>query len=294
MKNLFNFLKLLFLAGLCINSTINAQDIELVPKKTKLQPIKMKISKPVSKKKNWRDKYIFIGDIFNNEDRIRVSINNNKWGFVNRNGLEIILCIYDDVWDFSEGLAKVKKNDKWGYIDNRGEIIIPIIYDDAWIFSDGLAKVKKDGRWIYIDKKGICVRNCTLEVNKENESLKSSYTFSLENELKEDAKLLKFIIGTDSITKIGLRVTTRIASNLADATFSKLKIISHTDNGNYKFSNFSISFNRAYTIKKLLSDKGVNASKIELEAKGDAEPIESNSTYFGREKNNRIELILIR
>jgi flagellar motor protein MotB len=99
-------------------------------------------------------------------------------------------------------------------------------------------------------------------------------------------------MGTDSIKKIGLRTTTRIAANLADATFTKLKIISHTDNGKYTTSNIEIATKRAELIKKLLSDKGVPVSKIETEAKGDTSPIESNDSETGKEANNRIELIL--
>lgn len=36
-----------------------------------------------------------------------------------------------------------KKDGKWGFIDNTGKIIIPPQYDDAYNFSDGLTKVKK-------------------------------------------------------------------------------------------------------------------------------------------------------
>lgn len=125
-------------------------------------------------------------------------------------------------------------------------------------------------------------------------STESTPVNSLENDLKEDAKSLKFIMGTDSIKKIGLRTTTRIAANLADATFTKLKVVSHTDNGKYALSSMEIATKRAEAIKKLLSDKGVPASKIEVEAKGDTSPLESNDSETGKEANNRIELILIK
>jgi outer membrane protein OmpA-like peptidoglycan-associated protein len=130
--------------------------------------------------------------------------------------------------------------------------------------------------------------------NSAPSSTEAAPANSLENDLKEDAKSLKFIIGTDSIKKIGLRTTTRIAANLADATFTKIKIISHTDNGKYAFPNMDIATKRAEAIKKLLSDKGVPASKIEAEAKGDSSPIDSNDSETGKEANNRIELILIK
>lgn len=125
-------------------------------------------------------------------------------------------------------------------------------------------------------------------------SVEAAPVNSLENDLKEDAKSLKFIMGTDSIKKIGLRTTTRIAANLADATFTKIKIVSHTDNGKYAVSNMEIATKRAEAIKKLLSDKGVPSAKIETEAKGDTSPIESNDSETGKEANNRIELILIK
>lgn len=55
---------------------------------------------------------------------------------------------YDDVKAFSEGYAAVRKNDKWGYIDSTGKEIIPLQYEKAFTFNQGLAEVQK------IDEKG--------------------------------------------------------------------------------------------------------------------------------------------
>jgi hypothetical protein len=55
---------------------------------------------------------------------------------------------------FSEGLARVELNGKWGYIDKEGKEVIPIKYDWARSFSEGLACVKLNGKWGYIDKEG--------------------------------------------------------------------------------------------------------------------------------------------
>ena len=59
-----------------------------------------------------------------------------------------------NVGDFSEGLATVKKDGKWGYIDKSGNIVIDCIYDDAKSFSEGLAPVEKDGKYGFINTKG--------------------------------------------------------------------------------------------------------------------------------------------
>ena len=80
---------------------------------------------------------------------------NGKWGFIDKEGKEVIPIKYDWVENFSEGLAPVKLlNGKWGYIDKEGKVVIPIKYDDAWPFREGLALVKLNGKWSYIDKEG--------------------------------------------------------------------------------------------------------------------------------------------
>ncbi|WP_366806007.1 WG repeat-containing protein, partial [uncultured Campylobacter sp.] len=49
---------------------------------------------------------------------------------------------------------QVKKDGKWGIIYKTGKEVISCIYDDTWGFSEGLAKVEKDGKWSFIDKTG--------------------------------------------------------------------------------------------------------------------------------------------
>lgn len=51
-----------------------------------------------------------------------------------------------------------------------------------------------------------------------------------------------------------------------------------------------ISRQRATEVKKALMMRGINASRIEVEAKGSADPIGDNSTYEGRIQNNRVSL----
>ncbi|ENZ6116086.1 WG repeat-containing protein, partial [Campylobacter coli] len=58
------------------------------------------------------------------------------------------------IWDFSEGLAKVKLNGKYGFIDKSGKIIAKPKFDYGEYFSEGLAGVKLNGRWGFMDKNG--------------------------------------------------------------------------------------------------------------------------------------------
>ena len=47
----------------------------------------------------------------------------------------------------------VKKGGKWGHIDGYGKVIIPLEYEEVRNFSEGLAAVRKDGKWGYINPK---------------------------------------------------------------------------------------------------------------------------------------------
>jgi hypothetical protein len=73
--------------------------------------------------------------------------------------------IYDNVYDFSEGLAAVKKDGKIGFIDTDGREVIPCMYEMRgeggieyinktrdYEFSEGLVAVKLGGKWGYIDR----------------------------------------------------------------------------------------------------------------------------------------------
>ena len=86
---------------------------------------------------------------------------NNKWGYIDKKGQEIITCQYEEVLPFSEGLAVVSINDKWGYINKKGQTIIDCQYDRASpFFKENLAAVSKDYKWGFINKNGEEVIPC--------------------------------------------------------------------------------------------------------------------------------------
>ena len=82
--------------------------------------------------------------------RVRIG---GKWGYVNKEGQVVIKPQFDDIWDFSGGLARVRVDGKYGYINREGQYVIKPQFDGAGTgFSEGLAPVKKDGKWGYISK----------------------------------------------------------------------------------------------------------------------------------------------
>jgi hypothetical protein len=77
----------------------------------------------------------------------------SKFGFIDPFDNNIIIYpLWDQVREFSNGLAAVKLQNEWGFIDKNGLVVIPIMYEDVKDFKDGLAGVKYDGLWTIIDK----------------------------------------------------------------------------------------------------------------------------------------------
>lgn len=80
-----------------------------------------------------------------------------KQGYIDMEGNIVIPqeLNYDDYFPFHQGYAKVKKDQKFGYIDKTGKEVIPTIYDSANNFEEcGLAMVSKENVWSYINASG--------------------------------------------------------------------------------------------------------------------------------------------
>lgn len=100
----------------------------------------------------------------------KVSLN-GKYGLIDEKGKVILLAICDDIIDFENGLAKIELYGKWGEVDKKGNVIVKVIYDYIWDFKDGLAKVKLNGKHGFIDNKGVVVVPIIYDdiINFENE-----------------------------------------------------------------------------------------------------------------------------
>jgi hypothetical protein len=96
-------------------------------------------------------KYDF-ATIFEN-DVARVKLN-EKWGLINKQGVEVIPLIYDEVIPFETFPPTfiVSVFRKKGMLDMNGNQLIPIIYDDmaSSLSPQGLLRVRLNNEWKYI------------------------------------------------------------------------------------------------------------------------------------------------
>jgi hypothetical protein len=105
---------------------------------------------------------------FCSESLIPVKNDEGKCGFMNRWTKKIDIDFqWKEASMFSEGLAAVQsfENNKLGYINKQGEVVIPFVWKKARDFQNGLALVTRSkkflwwDKWVYINKKGEIVRN---------------------------------------------------------------------------------------------------------------------------------------
>jgi hypothetical protein len=87
---------------------------------------------------------------------------NQRFGFLNANGKEVIPMQYSEAKPFEFGIAAVKKNEGyWGYVNETGKEVVPFIYSDVMPFNNNLAAVEDtNGKYGFIDKSGRIILSC--------------------------------------------------------------------------------------------------------------------------------------
>jgi len=104
-------------------------------------------------------------------------------------------------------------------------------------------------------------------------------------------KNLEFDLGKSTIRSKSFATLNRVAALLIQKNFS-LKLAGHTDNTGSAELNMRLSKDRAEAIRSYLVGQGANASRIEATGYGKDQPIATNKTAAGRQKNRRVEFTL--
>ncbi len=107
----------------------------------------------------------------------------------------------------------------------------------------------------------------------------------------EAVRNLEFDFGKATIRERSFIYLNRVA-DLLNQKGIQLKLAGHTDNVGSDAANMALSKNRANAVKNYMIGKGVNSSKIESDGYGESNPIESNKTANGRQKNRRVEFTI--
>ena len=109
--------------------------------------------------------------------------------------------------------------------------------------------------------------------------------------VKQAIKDLEFDLSKATIRAKSYASLNRVANLLVTKNFS-LKLAGHTDNTGSADLNMRLSKDRAESVKAYLVSQGANASRIEATGYGKNQPIATNKTAAGRQKNRRVEFTL--
>lgn len=93
--------------------------------------------------------------VANFKDGFAPVLKNNLWGFINEKGQEVVGLKYTGVSYFKDGFSPSVKANKWGVVNTKGDEVVPFVYDEVYYFGrSGNAYAKKDGKWGKVDKTG--------------------------------------------------------------------------------------------------------------------------------------------
>ncbi|MDR0801076.1 DUF5723 family protein [Fluviicola sp.] len=178
-------------------------------------------------------------------------------------------------WPDTDGDGLIDKDDECPYLagplKNKG-----CPYQD----TDGDGILDKDDKCPTV--KGVIENNgCPKIEEAEKEILKTAF---------ED---LEFNTGNAIIKESSYPSLNELAELLIKKKDWKLQISGHTDNVGDAQKNLVLSKKRAEAVKQYLESKGVEGKRLSTLFFGETQPIATNETAEGRQKNRRVEMNVI-
>lgn len=73
----------------------------------------------------------------------------------------------------------------------------------------------------------------------------------------------------------------------------RIRIVGHTDDIGSDRSNQVLSEGRCKEVKQAMADRGVDPKRIEIEGRGERDPIVPNDDDAHRQMNRRVEIVLL-
>ncbi|MDY0360358.1 MAG: AAA family ATPase [Desulforegulaceae bacterium] len=109
---------------------------------------------------------------------------------------------------------------------------------------------------------------------------------------EEKTFILKFKYNTNEFENQELSKIEECADILKKYPESKAMIIGYTDSEGYSQYNLKLSEFRANIVKGYLIGKGIFHERVKSKGMGDKNPIQDNSTPWGRKMNRRVEILI--
>jgi outer membrane protein OmpA-like peptidoglycan-associated protein len=132
-----------------------------------------------------------------------------------------------------------------------------------------------------------------LKKPKEQDVVVVILTKEEQEVLKKAFDNLEFETGKDIIKNESYKSLDELAELMIKKPNWRLQISGHTDNQGKPAANMTLSKKRSEAVKKYLNSKGVDEKRFIVKWYGQTKPIGDNKTPEGRQKNRRVEMLII-
>ncbi len=143
----------------------------------------------------------------------------------------------------------------------------------------------KDG---IIDDDDLCVDVPGIAANRGCPEIKAEEKAALKKAFEN----LLFETGKDVIKSSSYSSLNDLAKVLVNNPKALLYLEGHTDNVGEDDANLTLSQNRAASVKRYLSERGVGEDRITTDGFGESQPVADNDTDKGRALNRRVVMII--
>ncbi len=137
---------------------------------------------------------------------------------------------------------------------------------------------------------GAEVKRGTNPLRREDDKVKTNS--SLASDFSLPAKGIRFEQNSSGFTPASERFLEDIAEMLSKNPQIEIEIRGYTDDRGSMENNYKLSMDRASAVKQWLQNRGIAEKRISAKGYGPENPLASNRTPRGRERNRRIEIIV--
>ena len=117
---------------------------------------------------------------------------------------------------------------------------------------------------------------------------------AVKKALNDYVKTILFKTGKSDIKFESAEILGNIAEILKEYHRAHFNIDGHTDSVGSDESNMTLSKNRSQAVVDWLVENGIDSSRLVSRGFGESQPLMTNDTREGRERNRRVEINLIK
>ncbi len=126
----------------------------------------------------------------------------------------------------------------------------------------------------------------------QGKAMQTNYANKITSAVSSKSYSIEFETGSANIKTASYKLLDEIFESAVVAEGLKIGVYGHTDNSGSDAVNIPLSEKRAQAVEAYLLKKGLQTNRVEAKGFGSAKPIADNSSYEGKSKNRRVEIVL--